>query len=561
VTAWIAKEQAAGNMMDITEWAAADIRSNHISGSSTSSSGDDGGARRHDGPPAIVVSPVVAADKPDSKDKRICHNLSYDFGDGSVNDFTSFVNMEPFETARVAQLGRRIVYLKTTLPTDSVIVASRCDLASCFRQFPLRRADWWALGLQHNGRVFGHRVVIWGSRSAAHIAAMISNAVADVIRQRGVAPFTYIDDFIFIGTVEEVERSIAIFREVIAQLGLVENVDKFVSPSTSIVALGVQLDLVNGTIGVTPKRRESLRRVIESMVQSTSATVREAEARSLIGKLTFIAAVIPWSRPRLFILWRWLASLPSTSDTLVVHPEPRYALSWFLARLVEDRLSIDLMAWRRLEKPVPIVTGVATDASDLGFGGYCLASRCFIRGQWNESELQRSINYRELFTIVMAVAAFATSLSGRIVRIDCDNMAAVCAVSHGGANNDSLRVLVSMLCVLQEHIRSMVFVTHLAGCRNGLADALSRQLFPEVWLREQSVSGIAWHHTAVPSAARNASMSELHHFFAASPVADGRLSPLESLTGIHSLTRGVEPMSTRCLPLMQTVCPWTLLGL
>ena len=552
---WIASEVAAGNMIDITTKARALLNHTRRNG---------GALTRRKIVGTLIVSPISLARKPDSDSVRVCHNLSAPHHNGSVNEHTSYSDMEPMQLASVHMFSQRLRFLRRMYPSDADVVLSRVDLRSCFRQFALRPADMWKLAMRHQGQVFAHTVVIWGSRSAAHTAALITNAIADIVRYAGHNISVFLDDFILIGLRADVERAIAALRAVLNELKLAENVEKFVPPSSCGTVLGVHFNLDEGRATVTDKRRLSLIETLTDILSRGDELMSERELQSLTGKLSFIGPVITWSRPRLFVLWRLLANHKPVNGAVVIHSEARHSLTWFLSRLSREDISIDLLDGQRLHKRIPLITGVATDASDSGYGGLCCATRTFIRGTWRAHEVERSINYRELYTVVMAAAAFGPALTGHLVKIDCDNISAVCATSQGGANNHSLRLLVSVLCALQEHFRFLVFVTHLAGALNHIPDALSRGRFPVEWERhnEMSPPGEQWIQTAVPSSIRSLSTSELQRFCDLNPVqrSEGRFQ-LDWQSGMRSVMQdtSTEPTSSLGFPL--TVCPWTIQNL
>jgi hypothetical protein len=122
-----------------------------------------------------------------------------------------------------------------------------------------------------------------------------------------------------------------------------------------------------------------------------------------------------------------------------------------------------------------------TDASDLGYGGYFKGK--WFSSTWPESlgdilDSKFSIAFKELYPIVVAALLFGPSWGQKRIMFRCDNIATVWAINKGRSKSPAMMQLMRRLVLLAAEWNFAFASEHIAGCRNDLADALSRLQYP-----------------------------------------------------------------------------------
>ena len=457
--------------------------------------------------PMLISSPLSVVPKPGTTKLRICHNLSACHSNGSVNSHTCYAPLEPLTLVSLDTFFQRLVFLHRLQP-DTPLWGARLDLRQCYRQFPVMRRCWWKLAAHLDGVLYAHTAVIWGASAAAHCAGLVSNAIADIVAlQHHRTTNPYLDDFIVAELSQQAAlETVAALRSVLSQLHLAENIDKYVAPTQHLSVLGVQIDLATGTASVTPQRRTNLIAALLNLLHSPDRRIGERDLQSITGKLQFVASRIPFARARLFPLWRLLADggAPNRHDRQLsrrLTSECIAAFRWFIEQLSDQSCCVHLWLGLSVHRPLYLLSGITTDASDIGFGAAVPSLQQYIMGTWRATEthieLGMSINARELMTIVFCCGTFATHFSGRVVHVQSDSLVSVCAISQLGSNQASLRFLVAVLCRIQETYRFVVTADHLPGISNRVADQLSRGVLPVEWTSDPTTLP-RWTRAEVP---------------------------------------------------------------
>ena len=119
-----------------------------------------------------------------------------------------------------------------------------------------------------------------------------------------------------------------------------------------------------------------------------------------------------------------------------------------------------------------------TDASNLAGSG-------FFDGEWFVVPFvldlawiqQMSINWREMFAIVVAAATFGRQWSGRRTMLHCDNQCVVNVISSGSCRSSDIMILVRSLFYISAMFNFEVSCCYVNTKLNSVADSLSRLQF------------------------------------------------------------------------------------
>jgi hypothetical protein len=174
--------------------------------------------------------------------------------------------------------------------------------------------------------------------------------------------------------------------------------------------------------------------------------------------------------------------------------------------------------------------------------------------KWEDNIKGRSINYLELEAISRALTFFQDMLAGKHVLIASDNTTAVQYIKNqGGTRADSLCQIARVICQWAELNEARLLVRHIPGCRNILADSLSRkdQIINTEWsMRPQVLQNLwkCWHKPMVDLFATRLN-NKLPIYL--SPVPDNQAWAVDALsiswTGIDGYAYPPVPMIPRVL--------------
>ena len=85
-----------------------------------------------------------------------------------------------------------------------------------------------------------------------------------------------------------------------------------------------------------------------------------------------------------------------------------------------------------------------------------------------------SIEWQELFPIVVACAIWFPHFSGKRIQFWCDNESVVAIINSGHSKSPRIMDLVRFLVLISMKHNFFVRARHVPGVRNNIADALSR---------------------------------------------------------------------------------------
>ena len=159
---------------------------------------------------------------------------------------------------------------------------------------------------------------------------------------------------------------------------------------------------------------------------------------------------------------------------------------------ISEENSLDLLAWKEfLANPLgfyrPFMDTVAIgaqvidmylDASGnykLGFGAYCGPEWTF--GQWDETfcnMVKPSIEYLELYAVLVAVINWIKIFEDRRIVLFCDNESEVHMINNSTSNCKNCMILIRLLTAESILRNVRVYAKHVGTKENGKADALSR---------------------------------------------------------------------------------------
>ena len=417
----------------------------------------------------FVGSPLGAFRRKRSEKYRVIHDLSWP-PRHSVNDYISaedssvkYISYDDV-IANIHQQGRSALMCKL-------------DIADAYKHILVRPEDWDLLGItwteDSNTSFYVDLTLPFGLRSSAKLFTEIADALNMSMLYNGATYVDhYLDDYITVGPPSSpiCANNLDIMLKTCDYIGFEVNPDKVTQPATVVEFLGLIIDSDKFEIRISDHRLNEILDELHSFMKKTTCTKRQI--LSLIGKLIFVSRVVKSGRS--FV--RRLIDL--SKRTRFLHHRIR------LNRPCRD----DIMWWIRF---LPQWNGISlipdqdwtssadielfTDASDIAASCYFNKQWCVVTSEGQYGFLkQRSINLRELFAIMVALATWAPQLQRRKVLFHCDNMAVVQIIRYGVTRNTEMMNLIRTILFICAKYDFECNTVYVPSAKNDIADSISR---------------------------------------------------------------------------------------
>ncbi len=266
--------------------------------------------------------------------------------------------------------------------------------------------------------------------------------------------------------------AISLFQSLCQQLGVPLKPDKLVLPTTCITFLGIQLDSAAQTASIPPVKMNSLLTSLRHHIHlyRSHRPVTKRSLLSLIGKLSFATKVIPAGRIFLRRLLDLAHSISQLDAPLWLNHEATLDLNWWLtyAKSWNGKAFFLDPTWTHSPD-----MNLFTDASSLiGYGAFWNGQ--WLQQEWSPANCHHSIQWKELYAILMACEVWGPLWHRKRVLFHCDNQTIVHLWKSGLSRSPQLMHLVRALFYVAATHNFHVTITHIYGTDNSIADALSR---------------------------------------------------------------------------------------
>ena len=324
------------------------------------------------------------------------------------------------------------------------------------------------------------RSLPFGLASSVPSFCCVTTMIKDIVQEKlgeAVDVLVYIDDFVLLGAPAAVAAGIDLLREVLALVGLPENIKKMQIPGCECTYLGVDYDFTNvDAVTATLPEAKKVRYVkhlewyISKAESDGSLTITRTELQALVGKLAHAAHIFRAGRPfyqRILGVLRGNKRKRVTLDQGVIDD-----MHWWVKVLSEHSGTV-------LLNPKERVVRVYTDASTSTGYGVCFQGRYF-RGEWNEEirdllvDFRLTINELELVALNFALETFGKELSGCTVLFRCDNTSCVYNIESMSSQIPVRAALLRRLFAVASHYGLDIRSSYINTKENLHADTLSR---------------------------------------------------------------------------------------
>lgn len=318
--------------------------------------------------------------------------------------------------------------------------------------------------------IFGHELLQmtclpFGLASAPRIFAMITNWVAQILRDRGFRVLVYLDDFLLANQNKQVSISqVSITIQILESLGWQINFKKSVlTPQTSLQYLGIIWDTFSNRKSLPLTKQLAVKQKLIRVLNHEKSTLKELQ--SLIGSLNFASIVVPHGRLR---FRRLLAHSNSLLDKNPLHHftipmTTRRDLTWWLSH-----------CHRNSELHIaPVSHFLSTDASGSGWGAQL--DNQALSGFWCQNEQSLHSNEKEMLAVLKVLQSQCQLLKNCTISIQSDNKTVLSYLrNEGGTKSKKLMKLTYKVFHLLQRYNIRLSLHHLPGRYNVEADRLSR---------------------------------------------------------------------------------------
>ena len=415
--------------------------------------------------PHVHVSPFGVIPKSEPGKWRLILDLSSP-GGSSVNDginkescSLSYISVDDV-AARVVRQGRGSLMAKF-------------DLKSAYRHVTVHPDDRWLLGMDWDGRLYVDMALLFGLRSAPMIFNAVAEALAYIIKQKGVEGLDhYLDDFSLVGGPQSPEcgRNLKAALETCDQVGFPVAEEKTEGPATRITLLGIVLDSDLLELSLPREKLEKLRELVAKWRRRKACTKRELQ--SLAGHLNHACKVIRPGRRFLRGVFGLLSQFHKRDHMIRLNAAFRADLEWWHVFACSWN-GVSLMREAGFQSPS---VEIWSDASG-GWGCGAWWGRRWFQVKWSEWPVfsGASIAAKELLPIVVASAIWGAHWGrGSAVVCHCDNESVVAAVRGGYCRDPTLAHMLRCLFFLEARFDLSLTARHVPGVENGAADSISR---------------------------------------------------------------------------------------
>ena len=430
--------------------------------------------------PNLHCSPLGSREKKDGT-RRLIMDLSQPLGE-SVNegipkeDF--LVKYASFDQATelVYKMGKNCFMTKI-------------DIQHAFRLLPVHPSQWVLLGIHWQGMFFVDTRLPFGLRSSPAIFTSFADTVHWILQNKYhlTESTHYSDDFLFVHppTLSIANNEIGIAQSAFNHLGIPTADDKTEGPAHQITYLGIEIDSAEQIIRIPEDKYVELMNSLPFWTSRRKCTKKEL--LSLIGKLSFVCKVV---RPGRIFLRRLIdtsTSVKKLHHHITLNSEARADIKWWIDFLPSwNKSSI-------IPDPFTILSSdikLNTDASNIGLGA--IYGNSWIQAAWPTqfNNVQYDIDFKELFTIVIATKTWGHNWAGKRIVFLTDNLPITQIWQAGSTKSPLLMSLIRTLYLTAARLQCFISFKHVYGLDNPIADAISR--FQDAKFRQLAPSADAY---------------------------------------------------------------------
>ena len=269
-------------------------------------------------------------------------------------------------------------------------------------------------------------------------------------------------------TQNQCSRHLSTLTGLCEQLSIPLAEDKREGPTTLLEYLGILLDSSALKAQLPADKLQDIKSSLARWSLRSQCT--KQELLSLIGTLSFAAKVVPTARTFLRRMIDLSTSAAHLHDNITLNEGFSLDIQWWMAFTTPwSGCSFFLLPNWTLAPDLELYTD---SSGTIGYGTYCNGE--WFNGRWTPEQASYSIQYKELYLIVLATTVWGHNWTTLKVRFICDNQAVVHSIVAGTSHCPLIMQLLHNLFYIAARHNFTVSAQHLPGKHNVIADSLSR---------------------------------------------------------------------------------------
>ena len=364
----------------------------------------------------IGILPLNMRDKKDSMEKRIILDLSFPEGlavsEGIDKTTYQGVNVD-WRLPTVDTLPQLMI----KKGVGSLLF--KHDLKRYYRQIFVDPSDAVKLGYYVNDVIYIDSTLPMGMTSSCYIVQRVSSIIPFIMQQRGYSAVNYIDDLGGVDSASKAELAFEELGNILAEIGILESVQKATPPSTKMVFLGILLDSINQTLSIDSERLQNIKATVSIWLNKSKALLNELQ--KLIGLLSFAATCVREGQLFFSSILTVLKEAYLAGKQVEITCEMKKDLHWWDKFLIDynGASCIPTDVWSRPDE-------IFSTDSCLSGCGACLSSH-FMHFEIPDFIIKegKRINQFELYAILIATREWAPLFANLNILLYCDNQTSV----------------------------------------------------------------------------------------------------------------------------------------
>ena len=349
---------------------------------------------------------------------------------------------------------------------------AKVDLKNAYRSIPISKESQEATGISW---VFGDQKIYmkdvrlpFGAKLSPFIFNKITQAVVRMMIRKGFKGIcAYLDDFIIItDSKDECTLALNTLIYLLRSLGFMINWSKVEGPTNHLSFLGIVIDSLSMTCSIPAAKMCQIKTYLDKFVNRKRASKKQLQ--SLIGRLSWVAKVVPAGRIYLRSLINGMSVLKNPDHKIVLTKEMLADLDWWM------RVGPKLNGIFPIKDDRP-VTSLVTDACTIGGAGVFEGDWFYVNWQQDCPEMANlHINYKEALCVVLAARRWAPWWCNKKIVVYTDSMVARGMLAKARAKDSCMVTALKELFMLSAIYNFQIIPRYIVGKDNLLADRISR---------------------------------------------------------------------------------------
>lgn len=359
------------------------------------------------------------------------------------------------------------------------------DLRSAYWSIPIHQDCKKFLKFLWQDQLYAFVCLPFGISSAPFVFTKTLKPAYASFRKLGIRCSYYIDDSIGMNNDRKLCKSNAeLMIKTLESLGFIINDEKsVVEPVQRITYFGFVIDSELFKIFLPEDKIQKIKSMGVNLSSKKFISIRELA--SFIGLIISSFDAVLEGPLHYRTLERFkvqaLQKNPDFNSTVQLNPAGLIEINWWIEN-VQNKHGKKI-------RQNPITLWIQTDASNAGFGSYCVEEKLSTNGRWSIKESKNHINFLELLAIFFALKSWISDKHDIHVGIQSDSMVAIAYINDfGGMANTTLDHLAKNIwefCLARN-----VFITayHIPGKNNVEADFFSRHFSDSTeWMLKKKI--------------------------------------------------------------------------